>query len=138
MTSKALIEYANDALILSNGSLKFRDLFDKAISLSGLELTESELKSKMASLYTQLTCDGRFALLSDGTWDLRSRHSFEQVHVNLDAFEDDDVGEDDEEEKNLLKAELGEVPSEDDKDDSSDSDDIDFDKPKKDVEDEDY
>ncbi len=138
MTSKALIEYANDALTLSNGSLNFKDLFDKAISLSGLELTESETKSKMASLYTQLTCDGRFALLDDGKWDLRSRHSFEQVHVNLDAFDDDDIGEDDEEEKTLLKAELGEDASDDDKDDSSDSDDIDFDKPKKDVEDEDY
>lgn len=138
MTSKALIEYANDALTLSNGSLNFKDLFDKAISLSDLELTESETKSKMASLYTQLTCDGRFALLDDGKWDLRSRHSFEQVHVNLDAFDDDDIGEDDEEEKTLLKAELGEDASDDDKDDSSDSDDIDFDKPKKDVEDEDY
>lgn len=137
MAPKALIEYANDVLTLSNEPMTFKELFDKAIELSSLDLTQSELRSKMASLYTQLSIDGRFALLKDGKWDLKSRHFFEQVHISLDdaCGDDDDITEDDEEEKTLLKEELGE-DDEEEKDDSVD-DDIDFDKPKKDS-DEDY
>lgn len=138
MTQKALIEYAFDAASSIDHSFTFKELFDKTIELSSLELTQSEIMSKMASLYTQISTDGRFALLDDGKWDLRSRHSYEQVKVDLDIFTNEDENEesDDQEEQDLLNAELGEEKNEE-KEDSID-DDLDFDKPKKENDDDEF
>lgn len=138
MTQKALIEFAFDAANSIDHSFTFKELFDKTIELSSLELTQSEIMSKMASLYTQISTDGRFALLEDGKWDLRSRHSYEQVKVDLDMYTNEDESEesDDQEEQELLNAELGE-DKDDDKEDLGD-DDLDFDKPKKENDDEEF
>lgn len=134
MPQKSLIASAFDVLTASNKSLPFKTLFDKSVKESNIIVDPSELKSKMASFYTQLTVDGRFALLDNGTWDLCSRHKFDTVHPKIEDDYDEDIDEDDEEEKELLKAELGE---EDDSDDG-DSDDIDYDKPKKEADEDVY
>lgn len=135
MTQKALIEFAYDAANSIDHSFTFKELFDKTIELSSLELTQSEIMSKMASLYTQISTDGRFALLEDGKWDLRSRHSYDQVKVDLDMYTNEDES-DDQEEQELLNAELGE--DEDDEKEDLGDDDLDFDKPKKENDDEEF
>ena len=87
----------------------------------------------MSKFYTQLSLDGRFITLTDNFWDLRSRHKFEQVHLDMiDAYSDED-DEIDEEEEELLRQELGEQEEEKEEE----SDDLDFDKPVKDADDED-
>lgn len=136
--SKAFIDYAYDVLKESKGPLAFKDLFDKTVELSNISISESSLKSKMASLYTQLSIDSRFVLCkNDQKWDLRSRYCFEDYHVSLEDVygeETEDVDED-EEEKHLLQEELGD---EEETSDDSDSDDVDFDKPRKDSSEEDF
>lgn len=137
MATKSLLTCAFDVLTASKKPLPFKDLFNKALKESELIIDEASLASKMSSLYTQLTIDGRFAHLQDGTWDLCSRHKFDAVHPKIEDDYDDEVDEeDDEEEKSLLKAELGE--SDDDKGDDGESEDIDYDKPKKENDDEIY
>lgn len=139
--AKSLINHAYDILTASKQPMAFKDLFDQAIEASKVELSGSALMSKMASFYTQLTLDSTFALLQNNMWDLRSRHTFDQVHINLDeAYSEDSEDEEDIdiEEKELLKEELGEDEEDqpkDDGDEGSDSDD-DFDKPKKEPEEE--
>ena len=133
MNNKSLLDYANDVLSASKDPVKFIDLFNKAVELSGLEFSESELKVRMSKFYTQLSLDGRFITLTDNFWDLRSRHKFEQVHLDMiDAYSDEE-DEIDEEEEELLRQELGE--QEEEREDESD--DLDFDKPVKDADDED-
>ncbi len=130
MATKSLLNSSFDVLTASKKSLPFKELFDKALKESAIVIDEASLASKMSSLYTQLTIDGRFAHLSDGTWDLCSRHKFDAVHPKIeDDYDDESEGEDDEEEKSLLKAELGE--SDEDKGEDGDGDDLDYDKPKK-------
>ena len=124
MPEKSFIEYAYEVMSASKQPLTFKELFDKTLELSGLELSASELKTKMAKLYTSLSVDGRFTNI-DGKWDLSSRYTFSQAHQSVEDF-DDDEDEDDEEEKELLEQELG-VEKEDDSE--FESDDIDFDKP---------
>ena len=126
MPEKSLIEYAFEILSSQKEPMSFKELFDKALEASGLKLSQSELKTRMSKLYTQLTLDGRFVILTDNNWDLRSRHTFSQVHIDMeDAYSDDDE-EGDEEERELLRQELGE----DEEDDNEpESDDLDFDKP---------
>ena len=133
MCEKSLIDYGYDVLSASKEPVKFIDLFNKALELSGLELSEAELKVRMSKFYTQLSLDGRFITLTDNFWDLRSRHVFEQVHLDMiDAYsdEDDDI---DEEEEELLRQELGEQEEESEEEDT----DLDFDKPVKNPDDED-
>lgn len=135
MCEKALIEYAYDVLSQSKESMTFKDLFDKAYEASGLKLTQQELKTRMSKLYTQLSLDGRFVILKDNNWDLRTRHTFNEIHIEMeDAYSDDDDDEGDEEELELLRQELGE---EEEDDREQDSDDLDFDKPQINPEDDD-
>lgn len=125
MQEKSLLDYGYDVLTGKNEPVKFIDLFNEVISASGLELTDDEKKRRMSKFYTQLSLDGRFITLTDNYWDLRSRHVFEQVHLDMiDAYSDEDEEIDEEEEK-LLKEELGETIEQEEQE----SDDIDFDKP---------
>jgi len=133
MNEKSLLDYGFDVLSASKEPVKFIDLFNKVVELSGLELSDSDLKSRMSKFYTQLSLDERFITLTDNFWDLRSRHVFEQVHLDMiDAYSDED-DEIDEEEKELLLQELGEQEEEREEE----SEDLDFDKPVKDLDDED-
>ena len=131
MNEKSLLDFGFDVLNASKDPVKFIDLFNESIKLSGLELSQSELKLRMSKFYTQLSLDGRFITLTDNYWDLRSRHVFEQVHLDMiDAYSDEDDEVDEEEEK-LLRQELGEQVEEQEEE----SDDLDFDKPVKDPDD---
>ena len=81
----------------------------------------------MSSVYTQLSLDGRFIILTDNNWDLRSRHVYSQVHIDMDdAYSDDEGEEYDAEEAELLREELGE----EDEKEEPESDDLDFDRVK--------
>lgn len=124
MSNKSLIDYAYEVLETSKEPVGFKSLFDKALDLSGLELSESEIRHKMSSLYTQLSLDGRFIILTDNNWDLRSRHVYAQAHIDIDdAYSDDEGEEYDAEEAELLREELGE----EDEKEEPESDDLDFD-----------
>jgi len=129
MADKSLLDLAFDVLSSKKGSVAFKDLFNKVIKLSGLDLSESELRSRISKFYSQLTLDGRFVVLTDNQWDLRTRHSYDEVHIDMeDAYSDDESEEDvDAEEQKYLNEELGEVSEEED---DNESDDIDFDKKK--------
>ena len=133
MNEKSLIDYGYDVLSASKEPVKFIDLFNKVLELSGLELSDSDLKLRMSKFYTQLSLDERFITLTDNFWDLRSRHIFEQVHLDMiDAYSDEE-DEVDEEEEELLRQELGEQEEEREEE----SDDLDFDKPVVDPDEED-
>lgn len=133
MNEKSLLDYGFDVLSASKDPLKFVDLFNAAVKASGIELADSDVRVRMSRFYTQLSLDGRFVTLTDNFWDLRSRHVFEQVHLDMiDAYSDEDE-EVDEEERKLLAEELGEVEEEPEEE----VDDLDFDKPVKDADDED-
>lgn len=133
MQEKSLLDYAFDVLSGKKDPVKFIDLFNEVIAATGLELTDAEKKNRMSKFYTQLSLDGRFITLTDNYWDLRSRHVFEQVHLDMiDAYSDEEEEVDEEEEK-LLKQELGETIEVEE----PESDDIDFDKPQGNPEDDD-
>ena len=126
MSEQSLINHTYEILSASKKPLTFKELFDKTIKASGLDLNEEELKRKISSLYTQLLSDSRFTLLDDKTWDLSSRYAYEKTHKQYDFMDDEDDEEIDEEEKELLKAELGEREESSDEGDGE----TDYDKPK--------
>lgn len=101
----------------SKKPLNTADLFKKIISL--LELPESTFEKKIADYYTALATDKRFILLSDGKWDLRSRHTSDKVVKVTD--------DEDEEDNEEIKDEEEDIESNDEEDSYDDTDDQDYD-----------
>lgn len=135
MEQKSLINHAFDVLNESQKPISFKELFFNASKRADLVLSEAAMKDKMASLYSQLTVDGRFVMVGNGMWDLINRYKFDEVHPKIDEeLEDESEYEDDAEEKEFIKKELGYDEVDDEESDSDD--DLDFDKPKNDNEDE--
>lgn len=103
---KSMIEAAYEVLEANNGSLSFKELSQKVGEM--LEMSEEELKSRLGALYTSLSFDGRFVTLTDNTWDLRTRHTYAKVHIDVnDAYSEVEETEEDPEE-NEDNDELGE------------------------------
>lgn len=120
---KSFINHAYDILKNKKEPLTFKQLFDKVMSLSGTSENDIDIKRSMSQLYTQLTFDGRFALVDDNKWDLRERRTYSETHRPINEINDEeDTQSDDAEEKELLEEELGISKPLDDKDDSSDND----------------
>jgi len=64
------------------------------------DLSKEELDKKISRFYTNLVLDGRFVTLGENTWDLRSRHTFDKVHIDMkDVYSDVEAADDDEEEE---------------------------------------
>lgn len=72
----------------SKKPLNTAELFKKIIKL--LDLPDSVFETKIGDYYTALSTDKRFILLSDGKWDLRSRHTSDKVVKVTDEEEEDD------------------------------------------------
>ena len=121
---KAFVEYAYDVVSNSKEPLSLREIFDKALKLSGLSLDEDAKLTKMSKLYMSMSEDERFVLI-DKKWDLSDRHSFSQIHKNDVDLDDEEEEDMDEEEKEYLREESGEEAEEEFEEES---DDLDFDK----------
>lgn len=105
---KSFINHAYDVVKESKEPLTFKAIFDEVVSRSGLTENDIDVKRSMSQLYTQLTFDGRFALVEDNKWDLRERHTYNETHKPINEInDDDDTQSDDAEEKELLEEELG-------------------------------
>lgn len=98
--TKSLIDYAFDYINSKNEPVSFNDIW--AYVVKEAELTEDEANARVARFYTNLMLDGRFVTLGENQWDLRVRHTFDKVHIDMkDVYsnidEDSDDSEDPEE-----------------------------------------
>ena len=84
-------------LLEEQGKQNTAELFKSIVTL--LELPSSTFEEKIGDYYTSLTTDKRFIMLEDGCWDLRSRHTFSEVHIDMNDIyaEEEDVPEEPEE-----------------------------------------
>ena len=84
----------------------------------------------MSSFYTNLLLDGRFVTLGENQWDLRSRHTFDKVHIDMkDVYSDVETEDDDTEENEEEEAYNHAFDSKEDKD-NDDFDDAESDESK--------
>ena len=90
--NKSMRDCAYDELTTASRSLPFAELY--GLVATDLEMTEEEKAAHMGALYTDLTLDGN-------VWDLRSRHTYDKVHISVsdiyDATEADQADVDPEE-----------------------------------------
>ena len=94
---KSLLDYAYDLISHSKGQVSFKDLWEYVAKEAGLD--EETAAKRVSSFYTNLMLDGRFVTLGENLWDLRSRHTFDKVHIDMrDVYSDVETSDDDSEE----------------------------------------
>ena len=91
MSHRSTIDAAYDILAAGKDPLSFSELFRRVAE--ELEIPEAKVKKKKSSLYSTLMLDNRFVSLSGNIWDLRKRHRYEDVHIEIPDDEEDDEEE---------------------------------------------
>ena len=98
---KSNLDVAFELVSKKKNPVVFSKLWEEVSQIQGL--SEEEAKKRASKFYTALSLDGRFITLGDNTWDLRSRYTFDKVHIDMnevysdeaDEVEDEDRSEDD-------------------------------------------
>ena len=98
---KSNLDVAFELVSRKKNPVVFSKLWEEVSQIQGL--SEEEANKRASKFYTALSLDGRFITLGDNTWDLRSRYTFDKVHIDMnevytddsDEVEDEDRSEDD-------------------------------------------
>ena len=121
--SKSLIEHAYEFVSKHKESVNFKEIWEYVKKEAGL--SEEQANAKVGQFFTNMMLDGRFITLGENEWDLRERHVFDKVHIDMrDVYSDvqtsdDDIEEKDEEEEEYNKVFEDESASDSDTDDES-------------------
>ena len=96
--SKSLIEHAYDFVSSHKESVNFKEIWEYVKKEAGL--SEEESNKKVGQFFTNMMLDGRFITLGENEWDLRERHSFDKVHIDMrDVYSDVQTSDNDSEEE---------------------------------------
>ena len=96
--SKSLLDYAYDYVSAQSQQSKFQDIWAYCVEQAGL--SKEEANNKVSRFYTNLMLDGRFVTLGENEWDLRVRHKFEKVHIDMsEVYADVETYDEDSEEE---------------------------------------
>jgi DNA-directed RNA polymerase subunit delta len=116
--AKSLLDHAYNYVSGQNQPSKFQDIWDYCVKEAGL--SEEEASKKVSRFYTNLMLDGRFVTLGENLWDLRSRHKYETVHIDMSEVYSDVETYDEDSEEDEEEAEYNAVFEEDKKDKDDD------------------
>ena len=85
---KSFVDTAYELVVKNGDSVPFATLWNGVCEELGL--TEEDRVNRVSYFYTQLTLDGRFVTLGENVWDLRIRHTFDKVHIDMNEVYSDD------------------------------------------------
>ena len=106
--SKSLIEYAYEFVSKHKESVNFKEIWEYVKKEAGLN--EEQANAKVGQFFTNMMLDGRFITLGENEWDLRERHVFDKVHIDMrDVYSDVQTSDDDIEEKDEEEEEYNKV-----------------------------
>ena len=114
MTSRSMLDVAFDTLKTQGQEMPFLELWKDVSNSMGF--TPAQAEAKIAQFYSALMLDVRFAPLADNVWDLRSRRTFNETHMDTSNLIV--------EEEELLDDESDDVLSDDEAKSNDDEDDI--------------
>ncbi len=104
---KSMIDVAYELLSKKKKPVAFGKLWDEVSQTMGYTVSQAE--NKIANFYSDLMLDNHFVSLPDNMWDLRTRHKFEDVKLELDAIV---IEEDEDEIEEVEESEQAEEESE--------------------------
>ena len=119
---KSNLDVAYELVSNKRKPVEFSKLWEEVSQIQGL--SEEEAKNKASKFYTALSLDGRFITLGENTWDLRSRYTFDKVHIDMNEVYADDIEDDEKEiDENASEKELfGDDEDEEDEDEDDEDD----------------
>ena len=112
---RSFVDTAYDIVVKNGTEIPFATLWNNVCEELGL--TQEDRMARVSYFYTQLTLDGRFVTLGENVWDLRIRHTFDKVHIDMNEVYSEDeeeiefIPEDDD-----IKDDVDRLTSEDDDD----------------------
>lgn len=87
--NRSMVDVAYELMSKKKKAVNFYKLWQEVSEVKGFEPEEQEEKESL--FYTNITLDGRFITVGENNWDLRSRHKFEDVHIDMnDIYADDE------------------------------------------------
>lgn len=97
MNEKSMLEVAYDFVSASKNPVSFKDIW--AYVCKEKEIDAETASVKVGQFYTTVMLDGRFVTLGENMWDLRARHTFDKVHIDMkDVYNDVETTDEDVEE----------------------------------------
>ncbi len=95
MSNRSMTDVAFDILQAQGKEMTFVELWGKVCTSFGF--TTSQAENKIAQFFSAMTLDVRFAPLAGGIWDLRSRRTYNETHIDTDSIiiEEELIKEDD-------------------------------------------
>ena len=88
---RSFVDTAYDIVVKNGAELPFATLWNNVCEELGL--TQEDKVARVSYFYTQLTLDGRFVTLGENVWDLRIRHTFDKVHIDMNEVYSEDEEE---------------------------------------------
>lgn len=87
--NRSMVDVAYELMSKKKKAVNFYKLWQEVSAVKGFE--EDEKDEKESLFYTNITLDGRFITVGENNWDLRSRHKFDEVHIDMnDIYTDED------------------------------------------------
>ncbi|AGK56064.1 DNA-directed RNA polymerase subunit delta [Bacillus sp. 1NLA3E] len=77
----SFIEITYDLLVEKKQAIPFNEIMD--VIIKALNLSEKEVKSRIAQFYTDMNIDGRFLALGDNRWGLRVWYPVDHVEEEV-------------------------------------------------------
>lgn len=76
-------------LMTKKKPVDFYKLWQEVSEIKGFNQEDKDENESL--FYTNITLDGRFITVGENRWDLRSRHKFDEVHIDMnDIYADDE------------------------------------------------
>ena len=92
----SMVDVAYDLMTKKKKPVDFYKLWQEVSEIKCFDQNDQEEYESL--FYTNITLDGRFITVGENRWDLRSRHKFDEVHIDMnDIYADDeeDTSDDD-------------------------------------------
>lgn len=92
----SIVDVAFTLMKKKRKAVDFYKLWQEVSEIKGFEPEQQVEKESL--FYTSISLDGRFITVGENKWDLRSRHKFEDVHIDMNDIYADDHNDEEEEE----------------------------------------
>lgn len=89
---ESMVNIAFEILTKSEGALSFYDIWQEVAKLK--EFDDEQKDDNESLFYTNMIMDGRMITVGENKWDLRTRHKFEEVHIDMNDIYTDEETED--------------------------------------------
>ena len=90
---KAMIDIAFDIMKSKKKALVFIKLWEDVCQIAGF--TKEQEEDNIAQFYSDLSLDDRFVCVGGNRWDLRERHTYNEVVVDTEDILIDEESDDD-------------------------------------------